>query len=122
MTDLARRYVPSRIVHQEGTKDPFQVSVRFERPVPSWEPTNRELFSLLDHYFHSEDHEFGYGEGRRMPWVFITAIYYGRSDLAIRAADEDEADVMRLYKEARQVIQEPLRREVERLRVHEVVP
>lgn len=73
----------TEIVHEEGYKDEYKVTVRLNND--EWSPTNRELFELTDKIFQSEEHEFGDGYGNRWLWFYMTMIMMGEENKAYEA-------------------------------------
>jgi len=73
----------SKIVHEEGYKDEYKVTVY--QSDEGWSPTNQELFELVDKMFQSEEHEFGDGYGNRWLWFYISMIMMGKENKAYEA-------------------------------------
>jgi len=64
------------IVHEEGYKDEFKVTV-YNNDKEGWSPTNRDLFELVEKIFESEEQEFGDGYGNRWLWFYMSMIMLG---------------------------------------------
>jgi len=73
----------TEIIHEEGYKDEYKVTVQLEND--EWSPTNGELFELTDKIFQSEEHEFGDGYGNRWLWFYMTMIMLGKEQKAFEA-------------------------------------
>jgi hypothetical protein len=73
------------IYHTTGYKDDYMVTVEFDEPQDSWNPTNDQIFRWIRLWFESEDHEFGDGYGRWMPFFYIALIAIGEEEKAQEA-------------------------------------
>jgi len=73
------------IVHEEGYKDQYKVSIKFDDGDFSWSPTNQHLFKLTEKVFESEEHEFGDGYGSRWLWFYMSLIMLGEEQKAYQA-------------------------------------
>lgn len=73
----------SNIVHEQGYKDAYKVTVK--NIDGEWSPTNKELFKLCEKIFESEEHEFGDGYGNRWLWFYMSLIMLGEENKAYEA-------------------------------------
>jgi len=72
------------IIHETGYKDDYKVTVK-EITDGEWSPTNKELFTLTEKIFESEEHEFGSGYGCRWLWFYMSMIMLGKENVAHEA-------------------------------------
>jgi len=72
------------IVHEEGYKDEYKVTV-YNNDKEGWSPTNRDLFELIEKIFESEEQEFGDGYGNRWLWFYTSMIMLGKEQKAYEA-------------------------------------
>jgi len=82
----------AKIYHTSGYKDSFLVQIAIGNE--TWNPTNQELFTLVDLWFQSEDHEFGGGYGRWMPFFYLGLIAIGQEQKAFEAYEKRGKDAV----------------------------
>lgn len=101
------------INHTTGYKDDYRVEVDVDGP---WHPRNDELFELADLWFEAEDHEFGDGYGRWMPWFYFSLVALGEKEKAMNAHGKEGFEAMQYFEELVDEHGDELIEEIEKLK------
>lgn len=102
------------IEHVTGYKDDYKVVVKTDEE--EWAPTNKELFTLTDKIFQSEEHEFEDGYGNRFLWFYISMIMLGKEEKAYEAYGLRGSDSLRHFQNTVKENADELIEEIEKLK------
>lgn len=89
----------AKIGHVTGYKDDYKVEVELPEGENIWSPTNDQIFKWITLWFQSEDHEFGDGYGRWMPFFYVSLIALGYEDKAFEAYQKRGYDAVRYFED-----------------------